>query len=120
MLQFLGSPEQGLRFVHVAGSKGKGSTSAMIASIAKAAGLRAGLYTQPHLHSFAERIMVDLTPIDRLVFARLVGRVGDAVDWLTEHHADLGGGDSRGGRRSAELPSSVARQAHSGPGRAGA
>lgn len=90
MLQFLGSPEQGLRFVHVAGSKGKGSTSAMIASIAKAAGLRAGLYTQPHLHSFAERIMVDLTPIDRLVFARLVGRVGDAVDWLTEHHADLG------------------------------
>ena len=90
MLQFLGSPEQGLRFVHVAGSKGKGSTSAMIASVAKAAGLRAGLYTQPHLHSFTERIMVNLTPIDRPAFARLIRRVREAVDWLTEHHADLG------------------------------
>ena len=90
MLQFLGNPEQGLRFVHVAGSKGKGSTSAMIASVAKAAGLRAGLYTQPHLHSFTERIMVDLNPIDRPAFAHLVWRVRDAVDWLTEHRADLG------------------------------
>ena len=90
MLRFLGSPQQGLRFAHVAGSKGKGSTSAMIASMANAAGLRAGLYTQPHLHSFTERIMVDLTPIDRLAFARLVRRVRDAVDWLGERHPDLG------------------------------
>ena len=90
MLQFLGSPEQGLRFVHVAGSKGKGSTSAMIASVAKAAGLRAGLYTQPHLHSFTERIMVDLIPIDRLAFARLVRLVRGAVDRLAERHSDIG------------------------------
>ena len=90
MLQFLGNPQQGLRFVHVAGSKGKGSTSAMIASVAKAAGLRTGLYTQPHLHSFTERIMVDLTPIDRLAFARLVGRVRDAVDRLAKRYPDLG------------------------------
>lgn len=90
MLQFLGSPHRDVRFAHVAGSKGKGSTSAMIASMAKAAGLRVGLYTQPHLHSFTERIMVDLTPIDRLAFARLVRQVRDAVDWLAERHPDLG------------------------------
>ncbi|MCY4110261.1 MAG: bifunctional folylpolyglutamate synthase/dihydrofolate synthase [Chloroflexi bacterium] len=90
MLQFLGNPHRDVRFVHVAGSKGKGSTSAMIASMAKAAGLRVGLYTQPHLHSFTERIMVNLKPIDRLAFARLVRQVRDAVDWLAERHPDLG------------------------------
>ncbi len=90
MLEFLGNPERDLRFVHVAGTKGKGSTSAMIASVAKAAGLRTGLYTQPHLHSFAERIMVDLKPIERQTFARLIQRVRDAVDWLAQRHSDLG------------------------------
>ena len=43
----------------VAGTKGKGSTSAMVASILRASGYRVGLYSQPHLHSFRERIRVD-------------------------------------------------------------
>ena len=90
LLQYLGSPQRHLRCVHVAGTKGKGSTSAMIASVAKAAGLRTGLYTQPHLDSFTERIMVDLMPIDRQTFAVLVERVRGAVQWLAQHHSDLG------------------------------
>lgn len=47
------------RFIHVAGTNGKGSTCAMIASIAKAGGLRTGLFTSPHLISFCERIQID-------------------------------------------------------------
>lgn len=54
-----GSPQERLRFVHVAGTNGKGSTCAMLESIYRAAGLRVGLYTSPHLVSFRERIQVN-------------------------------------------------------------
>ena len=56
LLVRLGSPHDGLRIVHVAGSKGKGSTAAMIASILSASGYRTGLYTSPHLERLEERI----------------------------------------------------------------
>jgi dihydrofolate synthase/folylpolyglutamate synthase len=59
LLHLLGNPQQAYRAVHVAGTKGKGSTSAMIASILKHAGYRTGLYTSPHLHTFRERIQID-------------------------------------------------------------
>lgn len=59
----LGNPERGLRYVHVAGTNGKGSTSAMIESILRAAGFRTGLYTSPHLHRFVERIRVGGEPV---------------------------------------------------------
>jgi dihydrofolate synthase/folylpolyglutamate synthase len=58
-----GHPERGMRVVHVAGTNGKGSTSAMIESGLRAAGLRTGLYTSPHLHSFGERIRISGEPI---------------------------------------------------------
>ena len=54
----VGDPHEGLAVAHVAGSNGKGSTSAMIESIARAAGLSTGLYTSPHLARFAERIRI--------------------------------------------------------------
>src|SRR5437867_3770059 len=54
-----GNPHHKLRFVHVAGTNGKGSTCAMLESIYRAAGLRVGLFTSPHLVAFAERIQVD-------------------------------------------------------------
>ncbi|MBX7194703.1 MAG: bifunctional folylpolyglutamate synthase/dihydrofolate synthase [Sandaracinaceae bacterium] len=60
-----GDPQRALRVIHVAGTNGKGSTSAMIARIAQCAGLRVGLYTSPHLHSFAERVRIDGVPISR-------------------------------------------------------
>ncbi|HEY8490919.1 MAG TPA: folylpolyglutamate synthase/dihydrofolate synthase family protein [Dehalococcoidia bacterium] len=82
LLAHLGDPQQGRRTVHVAGSKGKGSTAAMVAAVLRAAGARTGLYTSPHLHDFRERIVVDGAPIPEEAFAALAGEVaaaGEAV-----------------------------------------
>ncbi|MCX6904917.1 MAG: bifunctional folylpolyglutamate synthase/dihydrofolate synthase, partial [Verrucomicrobia bacterium] len=54
-----GHPEEKLRFIHVAGTNGKGSTCAMLESVYRAAGLKVGLYTSPHLVSFRERIQIN-------------------------------------------------------------
>src|ERR1700731_781526 len=63
LLERLGNPERKLRIIHVAGSKGKGSTSAMLAAIFERAGFRTGLFTSPHLCRVEERIQVDGEPI---------------------------------------------------------
>ena len=59
ILEKLGNPQEGFRSVHVAGTNGKGSTCALVASILKTAGYKVGLYTSPHLVSFNERIRVN-------------------------------------------------------------
>ncbi len=58
LTELLGNPEKGLKAVHIAGSKGKGSTAAMVHSILTASNFRVGLYTSPHLVSFRERIRI--------------------------------------------------------------
>ena len=63
LLAAIGNPERGLRIVHVAGTNGKGSVSAMVASMLERAGHRVGLYTSPHLSDFRERIRVNGRPI---------------------------------------------------------
>jgi dihydrofolate synthase/folylpolyglutamate synthase len=70
-----GNPHQQLRFIHVAGTNGKGSTCAMLESIYRAAGLRVGLFTSPHLVSFAERIQVNRRLIPETDVARLVSEL---------------------------------------------
>jgi dihydrofolate synthase/folylpolyglutamate synthase len=67
-----GNPQRRLRFIHVAGTNGKGSTCAMLEAIYRAAGLRVGLFTSPHLVSFAERIQVDRRLIPQSDVAQLV------------------------------------------------
>ncbi len=67
------NPEKGLRFIHVAGTNGKGSVCAMLESVHRAAGRRTGLYTSPHLVRFGERIQVDRVPIPDADLARLTG-----------------------------------------------
>ena len=59
LAELCGNPQNRLRFIHVAGTNGKGSTCAMLESIYRAAGLRVGLFTSPHLISFRERIQVN-------------------------------------------------------------
>jgi dihydrofolate synthase / folylpolyglutamate synthase len=59
LLEHLGNPQRAYGVTHIAGTKGKGSTSVMLANILHAAGLHTGLYTQPDLHTFRERIRVD-------------------------------------------------------------
>ncbi|MEN9574408.1 MAG: hypothetical protein RL514_2263 [Verrucomicrobiota bacterium] len=71
----LGNPQERLRFIHVAGTNGKGSTCAMLESIYRAAGLRVGLFTSPHLVSFRERMQVGRVLIGEEAVARLVGEV---------------------------------------------
>ena len=67
-----GNPQDLLRFIHVAGTNGKGSTCAMLESIYRAAGLRVGLFTSPHLVSFRERIQVNRQLISEADVVRLV------------------------------------------------
>jgi dihydrofolate synthase / folylpolyglutamate synthase len=67
-----GDPQEKLRFIHVAGTNGKGSTCAMLESIYRSAGLRVGLFTSPHLVSFRERIQVSRHLIPESEVARLV------------------------------------------------
>src|SRR5687767_4077471 len=59
LAELCGNPQERLRFIHVAGTNGKGSTCAMLESIYRAAGLRVGLFTSPHLVSFRERIQIN-------------------------------------------------------------
>jgi dihydrofolate synthase/folylpolyglutamate synthase len=70
-----GNPQKQLRFIHVAGTNGKGSTCAMLESIYRAAGLRVGLFTSPHLVSFRERIQVNRQLISETDIVRLVSEM---------------------------------------------
>jgi dihydrofolate synthase/folylpolyglutamate synthase len=67
-----GNPQRELRFIHVAGTNGKGSTCAMLESIYRTAGLRVGLFTSPHLVTFGERLQVNRKPIGKEAVVRLV------------------------------------------------
>ena len=75
-----GNPQERLRFIHVAGTNGKGSTCAMLESIYRAAGLRVGLFTSPHLVSFRERIQVNRQLISEADVARLVVAVRASLE----------------------------------------
>src|SRR5881409_3164913 len=80
-----GNAQERLRFIHVAGTNGKGSTCAMLESIYRAAGLRVGLFTSPHLISFAERIQVNRQLVSEVDIAQLVD---DLRPTLKEFPAD--------------------------------
>jgi dihydrofolate synthase/folylpolyglutamate synthase len=80
LLARLGDPHRRLRVLHVAGSKGKGSVSAMLACILQRAGYRTGLFTSPHLERLEERFQVDRRPILPGELAVLLGEARDAVE----------------------------------------
>jgi dihydrofolate synthase/folylpolyglutamate synthase len=80
LLAELGDPHLGRPTVHIAGSKGKGSTGVMAEAVLNAAGLRTGYYISPHLHRFNERIRIDARPIERVAFAASMTRVREAIE----------------------------------------
>src|SRR6202011_262986 len=82
LLRLLGDPQDRLRIIHVAGSKGKGSTSAMLASVLRRAGYRTGLFTSPHLCRVEERFQVDGQPITARELTALLDEVRQAVGGL--------------------------------------
>src|SRR5213595_2536031 len=80
LARLAGNPQNQLRFIHVAGTNGKGSTCAMLEGIYRAAGLRVGLFTSPHLVSFRERIQVNRELISEADVVRLVGEMREQCE----------------------------------------
>ena len=80
ILRRLGDPQYGRTTIHVAGSKGKGSTAAILESILRAAGFRTGLFTSPHLHEFTERIRILGAPLPEVEFTRLCEQLRHVIE----------------------------------------
>ena len=89
LLEALGNPHKGMRFVHVAGTNGKGSTCAMVASVLQAAGYRVGLNTSPYLVTFHERIRVDGEMISDADLAAVTEWVRPAAEAMAEHPTEF-------------------------------
>lgn len=80
LAQLVGDPQRQLKFIHVAGTNGKGTTCAMLENICRHAGLRVGLYTSPHLISFRERIQVNRELIPEADLVRLLCELQSASE----------------------------------------
>jgi dihydrofolate synthase/folylpolyglutamate synthase len=90
LMRRLGDPHLGQQIIHIAGTKGKGSTAAMMAAALAASGVRTGLYCSPHLHRLEERFTVDGKPASVAELVALVDEVREAVESLDlddPHHA---------------------------------
>jgi len=83
LLARLGDPQRGRHSVHITGSKGKGSTAAMMEAILRGAGQRTGLFTSPHLHRETERIQIDGQPLGPATLVRLVEQLQPHVEAVT-------------------------------------
>lgn len=84
LLAGLGNPEQQLKFVHVAGTNGKGSTSAMLASCLVQAGYRVGLYTSPYLYRFNERMQINGVQIPDDTLVELVAKIRPVAEKMQD------------------------------------
>ncbi len=85
ILKKLGDPHLAIPTIHVAGTKGKGSTAAFISSLLSAQGYRVGLYTSPHLHTFRERIRIGFELISEKEFAGLIQQLWPLIEWAKEN-----------------------------------
>jgi len=86
VLAELGNPQDTLRYVHVAGTNGKGATCAMLDAIIRAAGYRVARYTSPHLLTLNERFFIDENPVDDDALSAAADRVLDVVERLERKH----------------------------------
>ena len=84
LLRKMGNPEKKLKFVHIAGTNGKGSTAAMTASILRKAGYRTGLYTSPYIYRFHERMQIDGEEISDEDLAAITEYVKPLADSMAE------------------------------------
>ena len=89
LLHKLGDPQNRLKFVHVAGTNGKGSCAAMLASVLKAAGYRTGLFTSPYLFRFNERMQINGEPIGDEALAELVTEIRPLADAMEDHPTEF-------------------------------
>ena len=106
LLTRLGQPDAGMKIVHVAGTKGKGSTSTMIAAMLTAAGYRTGVFSSPHLERIEERFAVDGRPCSADELVALVNRLIPIVRAMDEEAAAEG--DPTGGPTYFEITTAMA------------
>jgi dihydrofolate synthase / folylpolyglutamate synthase len=84
LLAAVGNPQKEFKSVHIAGTKGKGSTATMLAAMLSNAGLKTGLYTSPHLNDIRERIQIDFQLIPEADMTRLLGKIAPVVARLSK------------------------------------
>jgi len=84
LLEALGNPHEKLKFVHIAGTNGKGSTAAMTASILQQAGYKTGLFTSPYIYRFNERIQMDGNQIEDAAVIALTGKLRTIAETMPE------------------------------------
>ena len=84
LMSAIGDPQDRLKFVHIAGTNGKGSTARMFDGVFVRAGLKTGLFTSPFIIEYADRIQVNDRNIDSEALARLAGKVHEAVSEFPE------------------------------------
>jgi len=84
LLDLMGNPQNKLKYVHIAGTNGKGSTAAMTASILRKAGYRVGLYTSPYIYRFNERMQIDGEPISDAELAEITAWVKPKAQSMEE------------------------------------
>jgi dihydrofolate synthase / folylpolyglutamate synthase len=106
LLTRLGQPDAGMKIIHVAGTKGKGSTSAMIAAVLTAAGFRTGVFSSPHLEQIEERFAVDNESCTSDELIALVNRMIPIVRAMDEEAAAEG--DPTGGPTYFEITTAMA------------
>ncbi|HJQ81391.1 MAG TPA: folylpolyglutamate synthase/dihydrofolate synthase family protein [Lacipirellulaceae bacterium] len=106
LLVRLGQPDAGLKIVHVAGTKGKGSTSAMIAAMLTAAGYRTGVFSSPHLERIEERFAVDGQPCTADELVVLIDRLRPVVQAMDDELSR--DGDSAAGPTYFEITTAMA------------
>ena len=85
LLRLMGDPQDSLRFIHIAGTNGKGSVAAMLQAVLSGAGYRTGLYTSPHLVSFCERFQIDGQCIPESEVVRLVEKIRPVLEEVGAH-----------------------------------
>ena len=89
LMELLGNPQKKLKFIHIAGTNGKGSCAAMLASILRVSGYRTGLYTSPYLYRFNERIQVNGREISDEALAECVSAVKERAEKMEEHPTEF-------------------------------
>jgi dihydrofolate synthase/folylpolyglutamate synthase len=85
LLGLMGDPQDSLRFIHIAGTNGKGSVAAMLQAVLSGAGYKTGLYTSPHLVSFCERFQIDGQCIPESEVVRLVEKIRSILEEVAAH-----------------------------------
>lgn len=89
LLELLGNPHKKIKCVHIAGTNGKGSTTAIISNILKSAGYKVGTYTSPHLYKMTERMVVSGIQISEENFVKYAEKVIDKMKYMEENNMEV-------------------------------